>query len=335
MSTHRRDPTNKRARFAPINPQNRNQYTPPSSPFLSRSATEMNNPSPYDSGYDSSFSTASGPGKPPSSRGNSDIDDQVDRYIRDQRVATLINTSNDNPNAGNITQPHTSLITTAPPTNPSHLRTQRAIADQHRAIAEHHLNNHDDTDSDQPPPLIPDSDTDEYDATDADIPLPFNRRYDAPETTNTHTQQERPQYSSLRAYTQTTNRTPYVENSRIAQATTHSPSTRTDTLQSSTPAPPLMTPIQPIHTRVTLTQKTTYRGTGRNINPKQRQTTTLHHMQPQFADWIDSQLTWDDFRRSIPAFKNMLPEFCSPPIIHRPFPNYQYMHNTQDPTADP
>ena len=50
----------------------------------------MHNPSPYDSGYDSSFSTASGPGQPPSSRGNSDIEDQVDRYIRDQRIATIV-----------------------------------------------------------------------------------------------------------------------------------------------------------------------------------------------------------------------------------------------------
>jgi hypothetical protein len=42
----------------------------------------------------------------------------------------------------------------------------------------------------------------------------------------------------------------------------------------------------------------------------------------QFADWIDSQLPWNDFRRSIPAFKNMPPELCGPPIIHPPFPNY-------------
>ena len=32
----------------------------------------------------------------PSSRGNSDIDDQVERYIRDQRVATVVTTPNDN-----------------------------------------------------------------------------------------------------------------------------------------------------------------------------------------------------------------------------------------------
>ena len=35
MSTHRRDPTTKRARFAPISSNPRNQYTLPSSPFLS------------------------------------------------------------------------------------------------------------------------------------------------------------------------------------------------------------------------------------------------------------------------------------------------------------
>ena len=154
MSTHRRDPTNKCARFAPISSHPRNQYTPPSSPFLSRSATEMNNHSPYDSGYESTFSTASGPGQPPSSRGNSDIDDQVDRYIRDQRVATLINTSTDHSNTDNIALPHTTPITTTLPPNPSHIQTHRAIADHHRAIAEHHLAMNNDTDSDQPPPLI-------------------------------------------------------------------------------------------------------------------------------------------------------------------------------------
>ena len=64
LATHKRDYTVKRSRFAPIRSAPRSQYTPPSSPFLSRSAAEMHNPSPYDSGYDSSFSTASGPGHP-------------------------------------------------------------------------------------------------------------------------------------------------------------------------------------------------------------------------------------------------------------------------------
>ena len=146
----------------------------------------MNNPSTCDSGYDSSFSTVSGPGQPPSSRGNSNIDDQVDRYIRDQRVATLINTSTDHSHSANPALSQTTSNTNTLPPNPSHIRTQRTIADHHRAIAEHHLANHNDTDSDQPPPLIPDSDTNEYDATDADIPLPFTRRYDDDQTTNAH-----------------------------------------------------------------------------------------------------------------------------------------------------
>ena len=48
----------------------------------------------YESGYDSSFSTVSGTGQPPSSCVNSNIDDQVEqRYIRDQRVATIVHTS--------------------------------------------------------------------------------------------------------------------------------------------------------------------------------------------------------------------------------------------------
>jgi hypothetical protein len=78
LAVHKHDI--KRSRFGPTQP--RNHYTPPTSPFLSRSAKEMTNPFPYDSGHDSSYSNASGPGHPPSSRGNSDLDDQVDRYIR-------------------------------------------------------------------------------------------------------------------------------------------------------------------------------------------------------------------------------------------------------------
>ena len=111
----------------------------------------MNNPSPYDSGYDSSFSTASGPGQPPSSRGNSDIDDQVDRYIRDQRVATLINSSTHHSHAAHPALPHTTSTTNILQAYRSHLQTHRAIAEQNRAITEHHHAMANDTGSDQPP----------------------------------------------------------------------------------------------------------------------------------------------------------------------------------------
>ena len=124
MSTHRCDSASKRARFAPIHTPARGYHTPPILPLsLQISGYEMHNPSPYDSGYDSSFSTASGPGKPPSSRGNSDIDDQVDRYIRDQRVVIIFN----DPSAPDTIQiqspraPLTPIISTSPASSPSNI----------------------------------------------------------------------------------------------------------------------------------------------------------------------------------------------------------------------
>jgi len=38
--------------------------------------------------------------------------------------------------------------------------------------------------------------------------------------------------------------------------------------------------------------------------------------------------------RSIPALRNTPQELCGPPVVHRPFPNYQYMHDHQDRTTD-
>ena len=113
LSIHKRDA--KRARFGQDPP--RGHYTPPTSPFLSRSVQDMNNPSPYYSGYDSTYSNASGPGQPPSSRGNSDMDEQVDRYLHDQRVATLI-------------------VEGMPPINPS--PTTPAAQARLRKAAQHH-----------------------------------------------------------------------------------------------------------------------------------------------------------------------------------------------------
>jgi hypothetical protein len=102
----------------------------------------MQNPSPYDSGYDSSFSTASGPGHPPSSRGNSDIEDQVDRYILDQRVATIVI---DNVDATNNSQSQTPRT----PLPPGHIDISRFIAQAHRAFARN---------DEISPSLTPDSD---------------------------------------------------------------------------------------------------------------------------------------------------------------------------------
>jgi hypothetical protein len=85
LNIHKRD--TKRDRFGQDPP--RGYHTRPTSPSLSRSVEDRNNPSPYDSGYDSAYSNASGPGHPPSSHGNPDMDDHVERYLHVQRVATL------------------------------------------------------------------------------------------------------------------------------------------------------------------------------------------------------------------------------------------------------
>ena len=108
----------------------------------------MHNPSPYDSGYDSSFSTASGPGHPPSLRGNADIDDQVERYIRDQRVATIVHTTPPPPptltTTPTLQHPNPSTRTRDSHLDSLHLHINRAIAAYHHTLAS-------DPDFDEPP----------------------------------------------------------------------------------------------------------------------------------------------------------------------------------------
>lgn len=101
LAHHKRDNPSKRTRFASPN-HNRSQQTPPSSPFLSRSARSMDDmtaQSPYDSGYDSSYSTASGPGNPPPPTSDyyPDVADQADQMIYNAFVAQIVPTSNNNP----------------------------------------------------------------------------------------------------------------------------------------------------------------------------------------------------------------------------------------------
>jgi hypothetical protein len=87
---------------------------------------------------------ASPPGKPPSSRGNSDIDDQVDRYIRDQRVVTIVN----DPSSSDTTQTQSPRA----PLPPNHIDITRTIAQQHCTLA-HNI--------DSSPPLPADRDTED------------------------------------------------------------------------------------------------------------------------------------------------------------------------------
>jgi len=97
LAHHKRDNPTKRTRFASNN-QQRSQQTPPSSPFLSRSARSMEDltaQSPYDSGYNSEYSTASGPGNPPQNASDQypDVSDQADQMIYNAFVATIVPTT--------------------------------------------------------------------------------------------------------------------------------------------------------------------------------------------------------------------------------------------------
>ena len=127
-SVHRKDTPNKRTRFAD-QPSNRNHYTPPTSPFLqSRSARSSDgyaSHSSYDSGNDSTYSTASGPGMPPTSDSthHDAADSHLQQVLYDCRVVSYP-TSNPTPTEPTDqpdTQPHTTEI--LPPQgnpNPTH-----------------------------------------------------------------------------------------------------------------------------------------------------------------------------------------------------------------------
>ena len=128
LAHHKRDNPNKRTRFASPN-QQRSQQTPPSSPFLSRSARSMDDQtaeSPYDSGYNSEYSTASGPGNPPPPNSDNypDVSDQADQMIYNAFVATIVHTT------------ETNSITTPQPINPRHYGPQ---SEQDAAAFRQHL----------------------------------------------------------------------------------------------------------------------------------------------------------------------------------------------------
>ena len=331
LATHKRDSTVKRARFAPISAPPRSQYTPPSSPFLSRSAAEMQNPSPYDSGYDSSFSTASGPGRPPSSHGNSDIDDQVDRYIRDQRVATIVHTTSvpalptsTTPNNTNIrTRTHTR------PLEPLPLHITRAIADYNHALAN-------DPNFDEPPPLIPDSDDDD-DSDDADTDSPLT-----PRTEDTHAATRSSPYPPTHITTlptltddaQKQLRRPYPfglshQPHRTTQDHIVIFDARAATTQDSDSSS-----NHPDH----IDSDEDYPGYW----PERRESPPPRTNSPpvstisdtQLADWTRSQLPWHTFRHRIPELRNIPDALCGPPHIPRLYPPHQYMLAHQHGTPD-
>ena len=86
MSTHKRYSTIKRARFAPITAPTRSQYTPPpSSPFLlSRLDRDAKNPPHTTANTIPASPRLPAPDTQPSSRRNSNIDEQVSGTIHPQ-----------------------------------------------------------------------------------------------------------------------------------------------------------------------------------------------------------------------------------------------------------
>ena len=269
----------------------------------------MQNPSPYDSGYDSSFSTASGPGNPPSSRGNSDIDDQFDRYICEQRVATIVQ-STPEPMRNNLHATRTSR-------HSHHLDTNRAIAAYHHALAN-------DPDFDEPPPLIPDSDTDEDEdePDDGDITPTLTQPVEDTQP-NIATTRNQPipsptppaptddeQNHLRRTYHPAIHHQPH----RNLHGTAATYDVRTATQDSDS------TPIYPDATD----SDEEYPGYW----PEQRALTPPLSISPpvttlsdqQLADWVLSQLPWHAFRKTLPELRDTPDYRCGPPNIPRLYP---------------
>ena len=267
----------------------------------------MQNPSPYDSGYHSNFSTASGPGQPPSSRGNSDIDDQVEHYIRDQRVATI----------ANILPYHASQDTTNQPTpHPRHLNPYQF--DIPRAIAEHYLAIANAPDTDHPPPLIPDSDTEDEADIDDTHSVPTLIRLDADSQPNVAHAIDLPiaqppapplfddeRYNLRRNYTFWISHPPC----RAVYGSTMVFDIRTATNDSDS------TPV--------------YHENSDDNHPgywpERRASTPPLHNSPiaatisdaQLADRVQPQLPWHEFRHRIPDLTDKPDALCAPPP-HQP-----------------
>ena len=138
IAHHKRDNPNKRTRFN-INQPTRNQFTSPSSPFLSRSARstdDMTAQSPYDSGYDSSYSTASGPGNPPPPIYDyPDVSDQADHMVYNAYVATIVHTPDHNPTSAPT--PATALDH-GPPSNQNAVAIQQQVHNAHYHLYSNH-----------------------------------------------------------------------------------------------------------------------------------------------------------------------------------------------------
>ena len=340
LSIHKRD--SKRARFRQDHTTSRSQHTPPNSPFLSRSVEDMHNPSPYDSGYDSTFSATT-----PSSHGNSDIDDhQVDRYIRDQRIATLLLNDDSPPPQPPTIEPtsgnyHTTthrdrnialfhrLIANLPAhtiTDPHlHASAQDYISDiahsntaNHAALNQlppvaHNVYTSSTTDDprtprDTPPQLVEDS-SDDSDPEDDYPPPPLHTLTD--DECNAARRHGRILIPRPRAAA------PGHLLFDIRTATYTSDSTASHPDPSDDEDYP---PYWPAYEQPS--------------PPRPNSTTLCDITTDQLAQWTSTQLEWHTFRRRIPALSETPNELCGAPTIHRDMPNRDFMWQYEGSSPD-
>ena len=231
----------------------------------------MHNLSPYDSGCDSSFSTAFGRSQPSSSQGNSDIDNQMDHYI----VATFINTLTEPPNSPNplLSQTSKNTTTTLPP-DPFHLQAHCVIVEHHRTIQR---------------PRIPDSETDEDNTDDRNI-IPSLIRLGEDNLSHCRTTNQPACHSWMVNRTYNFCRQFRFGRNYPPTRATHEYLLIFDVVRTTTHDIPGCWPEH--HSK---------------SPPNSNSPPLAAITDEQFAYWIDSQLPWHEFYRSIP-------DYCPSPI---------------------
>jgi hypothetical protein len=318
----------------------------------------MHNPSPYDSGYRYSFSTASGPGQPPSSRGNSHIDDQVDKYIRDQRVVTIVL----DPSAADAIQTQSPRA----PLPPNHIDITRLIDQRHRTFTHH---------TDRSPPLLPDRDTEcalqpwfdmlHEERRDPSCNAPYGHiSFDPHNHARQPRTQESPPAPTLSDSDDSTSSPPSLIDAssdedepydRITEISDDARNaihrryahmqTRRHPLFSN---PPRLTAAG--HTvfdiRVHSDSTPIYRdpsdssdGDTPHYWPETTNLTPPASNSPppvmitdrQLMEWIESQLPWNIFCQTIPIFRDTPIELCGKPRLQRDLPNRTFMYEQAAP----
>lgn len=343
IAHHKRDNPNKRTRFNTTQP-NRTQYTPPTSPFLSRSARstdDMTAQSPYDSGYDSSYSTSSGPGNPPPPIYDyPDVSDQADHMVYNAFVATIVHTPEHSP--PEATQPAT-LRAHGQSSNQEAAATRRRLyahldaatarndhsnqiqslarmiyyARTHPVLTITQPTNSASSDDNDTPPLADDSDDD-----DDDIPPLMNLSDDSeqeddtpPDRPATPTDDElnrRGRYATQRTHPMQL--PAYLQDTYDVRVATrvNGASDSSDEEAPTRPTSPNYWPIPENH----------------------QPPPPADPSDDQIQAWITSQQPWSTYRHRLPILQCLAYGHRPPPAITRQQPNITYMRHIYHTTTD-